>query len=310
MRKVVRALVALLLLAALPLVSAAAVVISVGFAPPALPLYVPPPIPAPGYLWVPGYWAWSPGGYYWVPGTWALAPAPGLLWTPGYWGWAGGAYLWHAGYWGPHVGFYGGVNYGFGYSGVGYHGGYWSGGHFVANTTVIREGPVNRVSFNGGAGGIVAHASPAEVHAAAEHHLGMSSEQLRHEQLAARDKTMRADYNHGAPPVAGTQKPGVFSGHGVVAAHAPGASGAGTAHAPLAAAYARAPGGSPAEHAYGTAAGHAAYEGGHSSEAGGHAQSDAARRNAPTANHGQHAEHAEHGSEHAEHGRGGHAHRR
>ena len=27
--------------------------------------------------------------------------------------------LWHAGYWGPHVGFYGGVNYGYGYGGVG-----------------------------------------------------------------------------------------------------------------------------------------------------------------------------------------------
>ena len=26
----------------------------------------------------------------------------------------------NAGYWGPHVGFYGGINYGYGYGGVGY----------------------------------------------------------------------------------------------------------------------------------------------------------------------------------------------
>ena len=32
-----------------------------------------------------------------------------------------------AGYWGPHVGYYGGVNYGFGYMGVGFAGGAWRG---------------------------------------------------------------------------------------------------------------------------------------------------------------------------------------
>jgi hypothetical protein len=232
MRHLMRALTATLLLAALPLASEAAVLISVGFAPPVLPVYVPPPMPAPGYMWLPGYWAWSPGGYYWVPGTWALAPTPGLLWTPGYWGWAGGAYVWHVGYWGPHVGFYGGVNYGFGYGGVGYHGGYWQGGRFVANTEVIDRGPVNRVSFNGGPGGIAAHASPAELHAEQERHTGMSAEQLHHEEMASHDNTMRASYNHGAPSVAGVQRPGVFYGHGVVAAHPPGAS---SYHAPLSA---------------------------------------------------------------------------
>ena len=35
----------------------------------------------------------------------------------------GGAFFWHEGYWGPHVGFYGGINYGFGYWGHGYEGG-------------------------------------------------------------------------------------------------------------------------------------------------------------------------------------------
>src|SRR5262249_25524550 len=106
----------------------AAVVVSVAIAPPATPVYVQPPIPGPGFVWTPGYWAYGPYGYYWVPGVWLLPPAIGLLWTPGYWDWGGSAYAWHAGYWGPTVGFYGGINYGLGYFGVGYAGGYWSHG--------------------------------------------------------------------------------------------------------------------------------------------------------------------------------------
>src|ERR1700680_1861959 len=96
---------------ALPAPASAQVVISVGFAPPALPVYEQPPIPGPGYLWTPGYWAWDPdvNDYYWVPGTWVEAPQPGFLWTPGYWGWGGSAFIWNVGYWGPEVGFYGGV---------------------------------------------------------------------------------------------------------------------------------------------------------------------------------------------------------
>ena len=60
--------------------------ISVTIAPPELPVYEQPPIPGPGYMWTPGYWAWDEdeGDYYWVPGAWVSAPEPGLLWTPGY----------------------------------------------------------------------------------------------------------------------------------------------------------------------------------------------------------------------------------
>src|SRR5579864_5819265 len=146
-----------------------AIGVSIRVAPPVLPVYVQPPCPVEGYIWTPGYWGYGPEGYYWVPGTWVRPPRVGLLWTPGYWGWGDGVYLWHAGYWGPHVGFYGGVNYGFGYVGVGYEGGYWRGRDFFYNTSVTRvnttvihnvynrsvvERSVSRVSYNGGRGGI------------------------------------------------------------------------------------------------------------------------------------------------------------
>ncbi len=175
---------ALAALAAMPGVSSAGVFVgvSVDIAPPPLPVYVQPPCPQPGYLWVPGYWGWNDGAYYWVPGTWVLPPGVGLLWTPGYWGWDGGVYLWHAGYWGPQVGFYGGVDYGFGYDGVGFVGGYWRGRTFFYNRAVMRVGPrfgrnvyyhpvahhaaYTHVSFNGGPGGIVARATRAQMAAA------------------------------------------------------------------------------------------------------------------------------------------------
>ncbi len=67
-----------------------------------------------------------------------MAPEPGLLWTPGYWGWGDGIYVWHRGYWGRHVGFYGGINYGFGYPGVGFFGGEWRGREFFYNRSVNR----------------------------------------------------------------------------------------------------------------------------------------------------------------------------
>ena len=101
--------------------------------PPPLPVYEQPPPPGDGYIWTPGYWAWGPAGYYWVPGAWVEAPYLGALWTPGYWGFYGGRYLFYPGYWGLHIGFYGGINYGFGYLGYGYEGGYWNSGRFFYN---------------------------------------------------------------------------------------------------------------------------------------------------------------------------------
>ena len=40
------------------------------------------------------------------------------------------------GYWAPEVGFYGGIDYGFGYTGYGYEGGYWNDRAFFYNTAV------------------------------------------------------------------------------------------------------------------------------------------------------------------------------
>lgn len=101
--------------------------------PPPLPTYEQPAAPEPGYIWTPGYWSYTPQGYYWVPGAWTQPPYTGALWTPGYWGGYGGGYRFHHGFWAPHIGFYGGINYGFGYVGFGYQGGYWNGPHFFYN---------------------------------------------------------------------------------------------------------------------------------------------------------------------------------
>src|SRR5690348_3952543 len=204
------------LMLALPAVSPAQVSVGVAvhIGPPALPVYEQPICPGPGYLWTPGYWAYGPDGYYWVPGTWVMAPEPGLLWTPGYWGWSGGHYIWHPGYWGPHVGFYGGVNYGFGYFGVGFSGGYWHGRDFyynrsvtnvhitnvhIYNKTVVNNIRVNRVSYNGGRGGINMRPRPEEERAFHERHFEATHMQMEHEHGAAGNRAFLASVNHGRP---------------------------------------------------------------------------------------------------------------
>ncbi len=220
-----------------PVISSAqvAVGISVHIGPPVLPVYVQPPCPEPGYIWTPGYWARGPDGYYWVPGVWVAPPAVGLLWTPGYWGWGGGVYLWHAGYWGPHVGFYGGINYGFGYGGVGFVGGYWRGGSYFynrsvtnvnvvnvhntyINNTVINRTTINRVSYNGGNGGVSARPTQMERQYENERHVQATGMQTQHEHMAGTNRSLLASANHGRPPIAATSRAGEFSGKNVVAA--------------------------------------------------------------------------------------------
>jgi WXXGXW repeat (2 copies) len=204
-----------------------AVGISVGYAPPEIPVYEQPICPADGYIWTPGYWAWDGDDYYWVPGTWILAPEPGFFWTPPYWGWGGSAFFFHEGYWGPVVGFYGGINYGFGYFGHGYEGGRWDGGHFFYNRAVTNVNVTvihnvyntrvtniteNRVSYNGGQGGINARATAEEENAARERHIPPVAAQTQHIQQARANQQLRASVNHGRPPIAATARPGEFKG--------------------------------------------------------------------------------------------------
>ncbi len=206
---------ALFVAAPAPSQASIAVGISVGVAPPPIPVYAQPPCPGSGFMWTPGYWAYNPTqGYYWVPGTWVMAPAPGLLWTPGYWGWSGAAFVFHAGYWGPHIGFYGGINYGFGYPGVGFVGGEWRGGAFFYNRAVFNLGPghfnayyhalpvergFSRVSYNGGRGGIVARPTGAELAAARDRHIEATAMQRNHEIAAHNNHAQYASANHGRP---------------------------------------------------------------------------------------------------------------
>ena len=232
----IRSLLFAVVILAISAASFAQIGISITIGPPPLPVYEQPPCPAEGYIWTPGYWAYDydDGDYYWVPGTWVLVPEVGFLWTPGYWAWVDDSFVFYEGYWGPHVGFYGGIVYGFGYFGVGYEGGRWENGQFyynrsvnnvnitnihnVYNTTVINNTAVNRVSYNGGNGGINARPTPAEEAAAHERHIPPVAAQTQHVQAARTNPQLRASANQGKPPIAATPKPGAFNDRAVVPA--------------------------------------------------------------------------------------------
>ncbi len=216
-----------LLLLLVPASSFAGVFISVAVAPPVLPVYEQPPCPQPGWMWTPGYWAYGPDGYYWVPGSWVPAPYEGALWTPPYWGWFGGSYVFHPGYWGRHVGYYGGVNYGFGYMGVGFVGGMWHGHDFVYNTavvhvnrTVIHNTYIDRtiverntivndrhVAYSGGPGGIRHEANNDERMWTNEHHDAPTRMQEQHFQAARSDRALYVKNNGGHPQNYAVERP-------------------------------------------------------------------------------------------------------
>jgi WXXGXW repeat (2 copies) len=208
---------AALLFIGLPLASSSAQVgVSITAVPPELPVVEQPPCPVDGYLWTPGYWAYGDVGYYWTPGLWVAPPEVGLLWTPPYWGFANGAYVFNDGYWGPTVGFYGGINYGYGYVGSGYYGGQWAGNVFRYNTAVTRvnttvihntyedrtvvskQASGSRASFNG-PGGVKAEPTAEEKAAAAARHVPATSEQVSRHQAASKNRDLQASVNHGHP---------------------------------------------------------------------------------------------------------------
>ena len=218
----------------------AAVYVSVAVGPPALPVYSQPICPGPGYIWTPGYWAWGPDGYFWVPGTWVFPPEVGFLWTPGYWAFSSSAYYWHPGYWGPTVGFYGGVNYGYGYTGAGYYGGYWHGRNFyynravnnvnvtnvhnVYNRTVVNNVNVARASYNGGPGGVQARPTSNQLAAARGRRVDATPVQVQHQQAARSDREQWASVNHGKPAIAATPQPGAFNSRAATRVNQPAAN--------------------------------------------------------------------------------------
>jgi len=190
-------------------------------APPALPTYAQPMAPGPNYIWTPGYWYWGPAGYYWVPGAWVLAPYDGALWTPGYWGFIGGRYRWNHGYWGLHIGYYGGINYGFGYTGMGYYGGYWNGGNFFYNTYFSRVNTArirnvysrarvvdntSRVSFNGGHSGIQARPQAREMSAMREGRSPAMSSQVKERSNASLNRSQYYSAERSRPATTATSR--------------------------------------------------------------------------------------------------------
>ena len=224
---------ALTLAVLVPVTASSQEVLLVNIAPPPLPVYAQPMAPGDGYIWTPGYWGWNTASddYYWVPGTWVLAPANGQLWTPGYWAYAGDGYFWNPGYWGMRVGYYCGLNYGYGYAGNGYQGGRWEGAHFRYNAAASHVDPaVTHNSYNTRvlnyamaphasysvtqSGGTSKHVGdPRQVTGAV--HGAPTTEQLQHERAALLAPAQRAWVAHGPPRVAATVRPSAFTAPGV-----------------------------------------------------------------------------------------------
>ena len=142
----------------------------------------------------------------------------------------GGFYRFHHGYWGLHIGFYGGVDYGYGYIGHGYYGGYWNGGHFFYNTTITRVNvnvirnvyvhPVminnvvitgrigNRVSFNGGRGGVAGTAAGRRrSRVLQEQRIPPMATQVQVQHEAAQNRQQFFSQNKGRPAVAVAARP-------------------------------------------------------------------------------------------------------
>jgi hypothetical protein len=196
-------------------------------APPDLPDYEQPACPEANYVWMPGYWSYGQDGYFWVPGAWAPAAYEGALWTPGYWAFEQGQYFFHDGYWSDHVGYYGGVNYGFGYMGFGFVGGEWRHGIFFYNTAVTHVRFLNfhvyrdmeivnrytlfrgsRLAFSGGPRGLRYEPSREERMYEHEKHIGRTEFQHQHEFDARGDRDSYYRSNGGHPHITAVERMG------------------------------------------------------------------------------------------------------
>ena len=217
-----------LMLSFVPAIAPAQISITVTTAPPPLPMYEQPPCPEEGWMWSPGYWAWSDDeGYYWVPGTWVPAPYTGAMWTPPWWGWDSGRYRFHEGYWGDDVGYYGGIDYGYGYMGEGFAGGQWRGGRFAYNTAIMRVNPTvvhytyvdenvvrtrtipneRHIAYNGGPNGIRHDPTPIERRGMTGRHTALTPVQQQQIQAARADRLNYARANNGHPHTLAVTRP-------------------------------------------------------------------------------------------------------
>ena len=117
------------------------------------------------------------------------------------------------------MGYYGGVNYGFGYMGVGFVGGEWHGRDFAYNTAVVRVNRTvirntyvnetivhnttivnnNRVAYTGGPGGIRHDPTNEERVAMRETHAAPTPIQQQHIQAARMDHANYFKANNGHP---------------------------------------------------------------------------------------------------------------
>ena len=174
-------------------------------------------------MWTPGYWNYAATGYYWVPGAWVMAPYVGALWTPPWWGYNNNSYVWHAGYWGPHIGFYGGIDYGFGYTGRGYYGAYWNSGRVVYNRSVtnvnaslvhnnvynysVPRARGERVSYNGGRGGLSVRPTAQETAAGRDRRTPAVPAQMQHAREAATNREQFSAGGHTRPSTLAAPRP-------------------------------------------------------------------------------------------------------
>ena len=123
---------------------------------------------------------------------------------------------------------YGGVNYGYGYTGEGYQGGRWDNGNFYYNgavNNISRERRITNVynqpvssqltihnpSYHGGRGGVTVQPTIGQRMLGAERHIQPTAEQAQHQSAARGNRALGASQNRGRPPIAATSRPGMLA---------------------------------------------------------------------------------------------------
>ena len=77
--------------------------VSISLAPPAPQYELVPTIPM-GYVWAPGYWAWTGDRHIWIRGR-QIVERPGYRWDPDRWDQRDGHYIRSVGHWAQDPGY-------------------------------------------------------------------------------------------------------------------------------------------------------------------------------------------------------------